>query len=123
MSKAKNTVVPPVPRPISREEALEKLKRVPEFEEVPGLGLVEFHQLTFEEQYIVQAFSSDNIEYAARIILAGIDQPKFLEADIPALKGGKFGPIGRLAALPVREVSKKVSVAELGKPLKDSKMT
>lgn len=123
MSKRKNhpdfvqpPAVTPDPIPLTREAALAKIASPIMVKDVPGVGVVHYRHLGFEDHYKLQAYTSDNAEFVARVIVAGIVEPKFLEEDIPALKAGKFGPISKLGHLPLENTSSgPIKDDELGK--------
>lgn len=102
--------------PLTREVALARLGSPTMVKNIPGLGNVVYRHLSFEDHYKLQAYTGDNAEFVARVIVAGIVEPKFLEEDIPALKAGKFGPISKLGHLPLEDTSKgPIKDDELGK--------
>lgn len=79
--------------PLTREQLLERIKRPLIQREIEGVGIVRFRRLSAEQRYMLQAYASDNMAFAARAIIAGFEEPKFLPEDEESLKSGAFGPV------------------------------
>ncbi len=109
-------ITAPDPVVVTKEELLERIKIEPKIGFVPGIGNVRYRTLSFEEQYKLRAFAGDALDYSARAILEGCIEPHFEEADLPALKSGLFGPVSKLAALPLSEFGGNVFENAVGKP-------
>lgn len=90
-------------KPLTREELIERIKRPVLQAEIDGVGLVKYRRLSAEQRYRLQAFSDDQMRFAAQAIIEGFVEPRFNAEDEALLRDGSFGPVMEMGALVLRD--------------------